>query len=353
MADEAGGKAGALRKLAIAAAVGAALLVGLHLLRPLAHVLLLAFAGLLFSVFLDAAASAIVRRTRLPRGAAVAIVVLCVFAVPALVGVVAGPGIAEQLTALFRTLPDTWNGVRTWLQGTRWGPGILAWLPDVRQTFNLESATVHGIAAFFTTVFQGFVGAFVILFIGIYVSLAPAFYVDGALKLVPSARRARYRRVAWSIVRALRRWLIGRMVAMAVVGALVTLGLWIADVPYPLALGLIAALLEFVPYVGPVAAAVPGILVALSASPVTALYALVVFIAVQAAENYVVSPLVEHRAVSLGPAVLVVAQVLMGVLFGGLGVLLATPFTVVVVIAIQMLYVEDVLGDRTRVLGEC
>jgi len=83
-----------------------------------------------------------------------------------------------------------------------------------------------------------------------------------------------------------------------------------------------------------------------------ALITVALFIAVQMLENYVITPTVEHRAVHLGPAVLVSTQVLMGVLFGGLGILLATPLAVVVVVAIQMLYVQDTLGETTRVLGE-
>jgi predicted PurR-regulated permease PerM len=346
------GQRGPLRRPGIVAVVCIAAVVGLHFLRPVAHVLLLIFAGALFAVFLDAVASALVKRTRLPRGAAVAVVVATVLAVPTLVGLAVGPGIAEQVTGLFRSLPETWAGVRVWLEGTRWGPGLLAWIPDVRSALSLEAPSVHGITAFFAALFQGVVGVFLVLVVGIYVALRPSLYVGAALKLVPGPRRERYREVARAVAHALRRWLVGRFVAMATIGVLVAVGLSIIGVPYPLAFGFIAAILEFVPYVGPVAAAIPALLVALAQSPVMALVTVALFIAIQMLENYVITPMVEHRAVHLGPAVLVSTQVLMGVLFGGLGILLATPLAVVVVVAIQMLYVQDTLGETTRVLGE-
>jgi predicted PurR-regulated permease PerM len=337
---------------AVVACAAAGVVIILHLLQPVARVLLLVFAGTLYAVFIDAVASALVRRTRMPRGAAVGIVVAGVLGVPTLVGFAVGPGVAEQVTALFRSLPETWSGIRTWLQGTRWGPGLLSWMPDLRTALHLETATVQGITVFFSTVFQGVVAAFLVVIVGVYVALSPSFYVGAVLKLVPQGRRERYREVARAIAHALRRWLAGRIVAMTLIGTLVSVGLSIIGVPYPLAFGFIAALLEFVPYVGPTAAAVPPILVALAQSPVMALLTIGVFAVVQAVENALVSPLVEHRAVRLGPAVLVSTQVLMGVLFGGLGVLLATPLAVVVVVAVQKLYIEDVLGEATRALGE-
>ncbi len=352
MGESSTGREEPLRKIAVVATVVLAAVIGLHFFRPLARVLLLIFTGALFAVFLDAVASALQKRTRLPRGAAVGIVVTTTLAVPTLVGLAVGPGIAEQITGLFRSLPDIWAGVRVWLEGTRWGPGLLAWIPDARHALGFQTPSVHDITVFLTALFQGIVGVFLVLVVGVYVALKPSFYVDAALRLVPVPRRERYREVARAIAHALRRWLVGRLVAMATIGVLVAVGLSIIGVPYPLAFGFIAAVFEFVPYVGPVAAAIPALLVALAQSPVMALVTIILFVAVQAIENYVLTPMVEHRAVHLGPAVLVSTQVLLGVLFGGLGVLLATPIAVVTVVAVQMLYVQDMLGETTRVLGE-
>jgi len=129
-------------------------------------------------------------------------------------------------------------------------------------------------------------------------------------------------------------------------------GLSIAGVPFPWALGFIAAILEFVPYIGPFAAAIPGILIALGDDPIKAIWAVLVYIVVQSIEGSVVTPLIERRAVSLGPAFIISSQIVMGVLFGSLGVLIATPLAAVVIITVQMLYIQDTLGDTVTVLGD-
>lgn len=160
------------------------------------------------------------------------------------------------------------------------------------------------------------------------------------------------RQVFESLGTALRWWLVGRAASMLVVGILTALGLWIAGVPVPLALALIAALMAFVPFLGPVLGAIPAVLVALVESPVKVLYVIIVFTFVQLLENYFITPLIQQRAVSMAPALLITVQIVMAILFGAMGVLLATPLAVVFIVLVQMLYIHDVLGDRIRLLGE-
>jgi predicted PurR-regulated permease PerM len=166
-----------------------------------------------------------------------------------------------------------------------------------------------------------------------------------ALRLVPPARRERYSEIARKLGSSLRWWFVGRFSSMAVTGLLTGLGLWIAQVPMALTLGLIAGVLSFVPFAGPIAASIPGILVAWVQGPTTALYALIVYVAVQLLESNLVTPLIERRAVSVPPALLVGGQLLFGSLYGFWGVLWATPLIVVVMVLVQHLYIEDVLHE--------
>ena len=129
---------------------------------------------------------------------------------------------------------------------------------------------------------------------------------------------------------------------------LVGIGLLLLGAPFAVALALLAGLMEFIPYIGPFVAAVPAILVGFAESPQLALWIALLFLAVQSIESYVLAPLVQHRAVYLPPAVILFAQVLMGVIVGGLGVAVATPLAAAAMVAISMLYVEDVLGERSR-----
>ena len=144
----------------------------------------------------------------------------------------------------------------------------------------------------------------------------------------------------------LRRWLVGQSLLAACVALLTGAGLLLLGAPFAIALGLLAGLMEFVPYIGPFVAAVPAILVGFAESPQLALQIALLFLGIQSLESYVLAPLIQHKAVYLPPAVILFAQVLMGVIVGALGVAVATPLAAAVMVAVSMLYVEDALGDK-------
>jgi predicted PurR-regulated permease PerM len=141
-------------------------------------------------------------------------------------------------------------------------------------------------------------------------------------------------------VSKLRRWLLGQLVSMVVVGVATAIGLWMVGVPMPFALGMLSGLLDFVPVIGPLAAAVPGVLVAFPQGPDVALWAVVVYLVVQFCEGHFIVPLVQRWAVSLPPAVGLLGAVVFGLLFGLIGVLFAMPLLVVVVSLVEDLYVR-------------
>jgi predicted PurR-regulated permease PerM len=132
---------------------------------------------------------------------------------------------------------------------------------------------------------------------------------------------------------------------MLIIAVATSLGLALLGVPLALVLGIIAGLLDFIPYIGPIMAGVPAVMLALSDSPTQALYVVLLFVGLQILEGYVVLPLIERRTVSLPPALTISMQVLLGSLFGLSGIALATPLAAVVTVLVAMLYVQDVLGD--------
>ena len=125
--------------------------------------------------------------------------------------------------------------------------------------------------------------------------------------------------------------------------ALVGAGLFALGVPLAPTLALFAGLLNFVPYVGALAGAIPAILVALAESPTLALWVALLFLAVQTLEGNVIAPLIQRRTIALPAAVTIMAQTVLGTLFGALGVILATPLAAASMVAIRMAYVESVL----------
>jgi len=136
------------------------------------------------------------------------------------------------------------------------------------------------------------------------------------------------------------------------IGLLTWIGLSILGVPLALTLGLIAGLLSFIPNFGPIMSAVPAILLAFIDSPISALYVLILFIVVQLIESNLVTPLIERRTVELPPVLTIVAQLALTILFGAVGLILATPILAVVMVLVQTLYIQDVLGDKTDNLPE-
>src|SRR6185295_16753182 len=122
-------------------------------------------------------------------------------------------------------------------------------------------------------------------------------------------------------------------------------------VPLWLPLGLLAALLNFIPNFGPVIAAVPAVLIALADNPAKAAWVVALSVAAQNLEGYLITPLVQRRAVEMPPALTILSQVLMGLLLGPLGVILAAPMTAAAIVVLKMLYVEDTLGTPVDVVG--
>ena len=139
---------------------------------------------------------------------------------------------------------------------------------------------------------------------------------------------------------------------MVAVGFLTWLGLALIGVPSALTLALLAGLLEFVPYVGPIVSAVPAVLLAFAASPEMAFWTALLFFGVQQFEGYVLEPLVQQHAVDLPPALLLFALVAGGLVFGLIGVLFAEPLTVMLFVMVKRLYVREALQTPTPIPGE-
>jgi predicted PurR-regulated permease PerM len=172
------------------------------------------------------------------------------------------------------------------------------------------------------------------------------------VKLVPEAKRDLTREALTDSGKALRLWLKAQLVAMVLIGLLTGIGLWILGVPSALALGIIAGLLEFVPFVGPIIAAIPAVLIALAIDPQLALWTVLLYVLIQNIEGYAVQPIIQSWAVEVPGAVLLFALLASGALFGPLGVIFAAPLTVVVYVLVKRLYVREALDTPTPIPGE-
>jgi predicted PurR-regulated permease PerM len=309
-------------------------------LWKLAGLAVIAFAGVVAAVLVRAIAEPLARFTGLASRLAVTLVVLALAALMALGFWLMGETLVAQVTQLWTALPGALAGMRRWAE--QW-PAGRALIESLGSLDGLESAT--RVAGFAMTTVGAIANLVVIFFLGVYLAVDPGLYRRGVLHLVPAAARQRVAHALDSAGEGLRKWLLGQLLAMVGVGLLTGLAMWALGVPYALSLGVIAGLLEFVPFVGPVVAAIPGVLLAFSTSPETALYAALAYLVIQQIEGNVLMPVVQRWAVSLPPALGVLSVVVFGLLLGLPGVILAVPLMVVAMILVEKLYVEAALGE--------
>lgn len=337
--------------LAGAVAVVVALLVrGLPQLAPMGLVL---FTGILMAVVVHGIAGWISSRSPVPRKVAAVLVIGLGLAMLGLTMWWAGPRFASQFGQLADRIPAIVADIGANVRETEWGATLLERLEGALDTGQLDAGqTLGGMSTVFATVTGALTSVLIVVFVGLFLSYDPYLYRDAVLDLVPEGeRREHARSTLHELARALRLWMKARLISMAIVGAVTGLALAIAGIPMALALGAIAGILAFVPFIGPLLAFFPAILVGIGESPRTAVVVAGIYAGVQLVESYMVSPLVEKRLISLPPGFVIAAQVILGTLFGLMGVFLATPLAIIGVVLVQQLYLRDQLGQDPEPLG--
>ena len=343
---------GFIRQVMIFYGAGGIFLAVVCLLWLAGNVMLLAFAGILFGILLGDASSRVRKWLPLSRGGALGLIVIVAMTLLGLLGWGAAPGIAEQTNQLFGALSGGLQRLQASLQGYGFLEYLLGKLPSPETMASQASSMVERAGVFFSGLMGALASAVIVAFIGIYLAVRPSSYINGIVTLFPVGKRPRVREVMYEIGHTLGQWLIGKLWSMVIIGIVTGVGLGLLGVPLAMVLGILAGLLDFIPYIGPILAGVPAVLIAFTESPTLALYVLLLFVGLQAAEAYLLSPLIERRTVSLPPALTIIMQTLLGTFFGLAGVALATPLTAVLAVLVTMLYVQDVLGDQVKIPGE-
>ncbi|MCA1392815.1 AI-2E family transporter [Bradyrhizobium yuanmingense] len=321
--------------------------VALFLVWQTVSSLLIVFAGVLFAAFLDAAARALAPVLPLSRVWRLTLVLLLLSALAGF-GLAWGTGkLPEQTRVLLKVMDAQVDILQEHLLsygvdllGPEWGRDFAQWLfADQGRFLSHAQFLLGGASSLLTAVL-------VILFLGILFAFDPISYRDSVVVLVRQSYRARAREVMDEMGTVMRLWFVGQLIRIILMTLFVWLALYLIGLPGPFVLGLQAGLSNFIPYLGPIVAAIPIALVAmpLGASPL--IWAVAVYTIIQSIEGYVIGPLIQRHAVETPPAWTLVAIVLLGALFGVMGIALAMPLVAVGRVAIIRLYVEDYLGDR-------
>jgi len=317
-------------------------------------VVLLLFGAILVAIFLHGLANISRRYLRLSEGYSVILVSFLLVAILALGVWLLAPSVTEQVRNLRDELPQSAQKVGAYLSQYSWGKVILDQMPGTEkliETVN-TSSFLSRVGGYFSSTLGAIANIALMLLLAVYLASEPKTYITGFTKLFPHERRKRVREILYEIGETLSWWLIGKGASMLFIGVLTWIGLSIIGVPLALTLGLIAGLLSFIPNFGPILSAVPAILLAFIDSPTSALYVLALFVGVQVVESNLLTPFIERRTVELPPVLTVVSQLALAVIFGAVGLILATPILAVVMVLVQTLYIQDVLGDKETEVNE-
>ena len=372
-------------------------------------VFLTAFLGVLFGLAVSAGVDWVRARVRLPRGLIAAVIVLGSAGAIVEFFVLSGPVLATQSRELRTKLPEAIDKIDSWVQqrqggflgtliggsrssstttvgpqagvqqtpvpgrpaappprtpapgaggvagtaGVQGGASVAQQPQTLRERITTQLAGLtRYLFGFLSSTVSVVAGLVLILVLSIYIGADPDTYHDGLMKLFPRPWRKRAGEVLTATSVALRKWLVTQLIAMVVIGVVSTVVLLILGVPAAVPLGVIAGLLEFVPTVGPIMSALPAVAMGFVESPEKALAVVVAYIAIQQMENYLLIPFLMREGVDLPPALTIVAQALMALIFGFLGLLCAVPVLAATMVAVKMLYVQDVVGEPVEVLED-
>ncbi len=335
------------REFARYALVGLALLALAVLAWKMAPVFMLAFAGIVLATMVRAASDPLARLARVSDHAAVAIVMALIVVLLGLGGYFFGRGIADQAGALWQALVAAAGKAQDFLASSAIGRS----LSDNVQGGTANPEAVSRVAKGTVTVFGAIADVGLVLFLAAYLALDPRTYRRGLVRLLPPAVRERVDAALGAAGVDLRKWLIGQLGAMVTVGAAIGIGLALVHAPLAAPLGVLSALLEFVPVVGPITATAVGVLIAFAQGPEVAWHAAIVYVVVLALEGNVIIPIAQKWAVELPPALGLIAIAIFGLLFGVTGVLFAMPLMVVAVRLTNALYVAP-LESRSAAVEE-
>lgn len=332
------------KRVAITVLVALLMVSVFYLLGRHAYFFLLVFAAILLAALFCGITDWLTDKLHLKRGLSLLFSVLVFFGLIVLAFWLIAPAVSEQAQEMQQTIPKALTQVKDWLSQYSWGQKLVEEVSDgMSQTPPRQERLLSGISGVFSTTIGFLADFFIVIIAALFLASSPSLYTTGFVSLFPLRNRTRVMQVLGRSYSTLKSWLVGMLSAMAIIGVSSAIGYSLIGLPLAFALALIAFFLAFIPNVGPWIAGVPAVLVGLTISPQMALYVVLVYGGIQLVETYLITPIIFQKTVDLPPALLLFFQVLLGILQGGLGLLLAAPILAVLLVWISEFYVKDVL----------
>ena len=309
------------RTLAVMAGIGVALI-----LWQLQQLVLVLFASALVGLMLSDFTALLQARLKLPFALALLAAILIPLAALAVIFGLFGAVMVEQFIILADRFPAAVARVEAWARTLPIGKDILDQLahaaPKMEQLLDIAQATLANVGSAIT-------GLAVVLVAALYLAAQPRLYVDGLIAMLPETARAQAIETVTAVRSALTAWLKGQAIGMAFVAVGTSAGLALVGLPSPLAIGLVAGLCEFVPYLGVVLVSIPTVILGFGQGVETGIFTIVALVVVQQLQGNVVMPIAQKAFGDLPPVLTIFSLIAAGTLLGPLGVILAVPLTVV------------------------
>jgi predicted PurR-regulated permease PerM len=329
----------------VAIALVFALLLAGYLLYKITVVVLVLLLTLLFSIIISAPVDYLNHRG-IGRGWATLAVLGGLVLVFGIAGVALTPVVDEQARELAQTFPLLLENAQQFVGRLQSALGIeTSFRLDPERLIGsarsfLSGGTLTTVASVGASVANIFSFAVVILIATVYAVAQPAPLVNGFVALFPAAHRQRVREILGEMYKAVQKWFLGQLTSMTIIGLLSTVAMFVIGIPFALLLGIFSGLIAFIPFIGAVLAVIPPVLLALTGDPIDAVWVILAYVGIQAIEGNLIQPIVMSRAVSLHPAVVMFVLLIMGTLFGFVGVFLAIPLTAALNVLLRELWIE-------------
>jgi predicted PurR-regulated permease PerM len=299
------------------------------------NILLMTFMGVLIAVYFHGLADFINQKTKISRKFSLFISIAgTIILLSAMIWII-GSTVQQQTEQLSHILPQIIGTAKTKLAASTTGQQLLGYTSGDNSKKLLDTAST-----FFSSSFGVLGDLYIILFLGIFFTADPSLYKNSLLAIVPSQREADSSIIWDRISAALKAWLKTKLVSMVLVTIVVAIGLTFIGLPGTLVLGLIAGLLDIIPNFGPVIAMIPGVLLGLMISPQMAVIAALIYVTCETIVGSIFMPLIQKRMINIPPAITMISQLVMGVICGLMGIILAVPILLVLSILVDELYIK-------------
>lgn len=310
------------------------------------QVFLFIIGALLIALPMRAGAKALHQKFGMKEGLGLLIIIIGVLGLATGICWLFAARISEQIGQFKQQIPDAIKSAEQQLNNSQIGRQLLNSIPSAEDLAENSSELMAHAPGFLSSTFGALSSVYVIIFMGAFIVVNPRMYREGMIMLVPKKGRKRAGEILSSLNKTLVSWLLGQLFSMTVVGVLTFICLWILGVPLAGVLGLLAGILSFIPNLGPIIALFPALLFASLDGSDQVLYVLILYLAVQAFESSVATPLVQKKMINMPPALVFGSQLLIGGFGGLLGLTLATPIMALVMVLVKMVYVQDILKDK-------